>query len=339
MKAIIVESPNNLSLREVPVLSIKEGWALIRVEASAICATDLEVFSGGIPARYPIIPGHEWSGVVEAVGDAADKHWVGRRVVGSNDICCLKCDACRSGLWRNCASFREIGFKEDGAYAEYMAVPVYALYELPDNISFIQGALIEPLGVAVGTLEKTGAAFGETLLIFGAGSIGLNVLAVAKAMGMRRIIVAAKSDKCLNIALKMGAYAVVPTQEVDIKEFIREHHPEGTDVIVDATGSQECISAAFAIAKRNGKVGLAGYGRGAVMNIRMDDIHIGNLRVSGAGNNWNIVKRCLNLLNDGIINTSIMATNLIKLEDYAAGIKMAEERPRGFVKAVFVRQS
>ncbi|MCL2813284.1 MAG: zinc-binding dehydrogenase [Oscillospiraceae bacterium] len=220
-----------------------------------------------------------------------------------------------------------------------MAVPAYALYELPENISFVQGSLIEPIGVAVGTLEKTGAAFGETLLIFGAGSIGLNVLAVARAMGMRRIIVAAKSDKCLDIALKMGAYAVAATKEGDIREIARKYHPEGTDVVIDATGSEECISAAFKIAKRGGKVGLSGYGKGALMNIRVDDIHIENLRVAGAGNNWDMVKRCLALLEDGLIDTSALATNIIKLEDYAAGIKMAEERPRGFVKAIFANKA
>jgi threonine dehydrogenase-like Zn-dependent dehydrogenase len=337
MKAIVVEGPNNLSLREVPVPALKEGWALIRVEAAAICATDLEVIRGRIPARYPIIPGHEWSGVVEKVADEADKHWIGKRVVGSNDICCLKCGACRSGLWRNCASFREIGFKEDGAYAEYMAVPVYALYELPETISFIQGSLIEPLGVAVGTLEKTGAAFGETLLIFGAGSIGLNILAVAKAMGMRRIIVAANSKSSFDIAVKMGAYAVAVTNEVDIKDFVRKHHPDGTDVVIDATGSEGCIRAALSIAKRGGKVGLTGYGGGAMMNIRVDDIHIENLRVAGAGNNWNMIRKCLNLLEDTLADISMLATNLIKLEDYANGLKMAEERPRGFVKAVFTK--
>jgi len=83
-------------------------------------------------------------------------------------------------------------------------------------------------------------------------------------------------------------------------------------------------------------VGLAGYGRGKVMNIRVDDIHIENLRVFGAGNNWNMVKRCLNLLGDGLVDTSALATHIIKLDDYAEGIKMAEERPKGFVKAVFV---
>jgi L-gulonate 5-dehydrogenase len=338
MKAIIVEGPKKLSLCEIPVPVLKKGWALVHVRAAAICATDLELFSGHIPAKYPVIPGHEWSGVVEGVADAEDKHWLGKRVVGSNEICCLTCNACRSGLWRNCASFREIGFKADGAYAEYMAVPVYALYELPENISFIQGALIEPLGVAVGTLEKTGAVFGETLLIFGAGSIGLNVLAVARAMGMRRIIVAAKSGKALAIASKMGAYAVAASDETDIKEFAREHHPEKTDVVVDATGSGQCIADSLVIAKRGGKVGLAGYGRGALMNIRIDDIHIENLRVFGAGNNWNMVKRCLDLLGDGIIDTSMLATHIIKYDEYEKGIQMARERPEGFVKAMFVSQ-
>ena len=336
MKAVVIEKPNKLHLKEVEKPVLKQGFVLIKVKAAAICATDLEVFSGNIPAKYPNIPGHEWSGIVEAVEDESDNNWVGKRVVGSNDICCLKCSACRNGEWRNCSEFREIGFWEDGGYAEYMQVPTYALYELPDNVSFIQGALIEPMGVAVGTLEKANAKAGDTLLIMGAGSIGLNMLAVAKAMGLSKIVVAAQTSGRLGIAKEMGAYEVVATGSQDLEAKMAEIHPNGTDIIIEATGIEECIQKSLRIAKKGGCIALAGYGRGKMVTLKIDDIHIKNLRVVGAGNNWNMVSKCLKLLEAGVVNTEHMATDLITLADYEKGIELAEKRPNGFLKAVFV---
>ena len=183
MKAVVIDNVKKMSLKNIEIPKPPSGWVRVKVKAAAVCATDLEVIDGNIPSSYPLIPGHEWSGVVDAVGSAQDEHWIDKRVVGSNDICCLVCPECRSGQWRNCASFREIGFKANGAYAEYMLVPAYALYQLPDDISFVQGAIIEPLGVALGVLDKAELKLGETLTVIGAGSIGLNIIAVAKAMG------------------------------------------------------------------------------------------------------------------------------------------------------------
>lgn len=336
MKAIVIKEPGQVSLEQVELPALEPGFALVKVKAAAICATDLEVLDGNISANYPVIPGHEWSGIVEAVGSQEDSHWIGKRVIGSNDVVCLKCDACRSGNWRYCKDFEEIGFKRNGAYGEYVAVPAYGLCELPENVSFIQGALCEPLGVAFGTMEKAGAKLGDTCLIMGAGSIGLCMLAAAKAMGMRKIVVCASSEKRLGIARKMGAYAAIALDHQDLTEEMKKIHPGGTDVIIDATGIESCIRQCLKLARKGGTVALAGYGRGKIMSIPIDDIHINNLRVVGAGNNWNQHKKAVALMEDGIINIEHFATDLLPLEEYEKGIQLARKRPEGFVKAVFV---
>jgi len=215
-------------------------------------------------------------------------------------------------------------------------MPAYGLCELPDNVSFEEGALCEPLGVALGTLEKAGAKFGDTCLIIGAGSIGLCMLSAAKAMGMKEIVVYASSGRRLEIAKKLGASHVIATKETDLMEAMQSIHPGGTDVIVDCTGIEECIQMSLKLARKGGTVALAGYGRGKVMNIRMDDIHINNLKVVGAGNNWNKHKTAVNLMKNGLVNLECCVTEKIALEDYAKGLEMARKRPEGFVKAVFV---
>ncbi len=338
MKAIVINKPNDITLKDVATPEPLPGFARIKVKAAAICATDLEVLSGGIAANYPLTPGHEWSGVVDAVGSSEDAHWVGKSVIGSSDVVCLKCDACRSGNWRYCESFEEIGFKRNGAYAEYMLAPVYGLIEKPDIIPFEQASLCEPLGVALGTLKKARAKQGQTLLIIGAGSIGLCMLLVAKAMGMRKIVVCATTNDRLEIAHKMGAYATIATKENDLEAEIKKIHPDGTDLVVDATGVEQCIQQSLRILKRGGTLALAGYGKGKMMNIRIDDIHIKNLKVVGAGNNWDMHKKALSLIEDGLVDVTPMISEIIALEDYQRGLELAKTRPLGFVKAVFVNE-
>ena len=336
MKAVRVNGPGKVQLVRVPIPEPGPGFARIRVKAAAICATDLEVIDGRIPAKYPLIPGHEWSGIVDAVGSSSDSGWIGRAVIGSNDVVCLTCDACHSGNWRYCRNFEEIGFKRDGAYADYFLAPVYGLAEMPENLSFEEAALNEPLGVALGSMQKGNAAFGDTLAIFGAGSIGLSILAVGRAMGMRRITVIASSRKREKIAMQMGASRFITTDEEDPENILREYHPGGTDLVVDATGIETCIQSAFRVAKMGGSVILAGYGRGKQMSIRIDDIHVNNLKVYGAGNNWNQQKKAITLMEDRLIDLRPLVSRRIALEDFEEGIRLVRTRPTDFVKAVFV---
>ena len=338
MKAVVIEKPGKVVLKEKKVPEPPRGFARIKVKAAAICATDLEIVDGNIPANYPVTPGHEWSGIVEAVGNVEDREWIGKRVIGSNDVVCLTCEACRSGEWRYCNEFEEIGFKRDGAYAEYVIVPVYGLCELPETVSFVQGALCEPLGVALGTMEKAQAKFADTLVIIGAGSIGLCILAVAKAMGMRDIVVAASTSKRLKMAEEMGASYTIATSECDLLERMKEIHPNGTDVVIDATGIESCIQQSLKLAKKGGVVALAGYGRGKMMQICVDDIHIKNLKVIGAGNNWNQHQKAVKLMEKGLVNIERFVTEKIQLEEFEKGLELARKRPQGFIKAVFVNE-
>ncbi len=335
MKCVTIEKPGKVVLKDIALPALRRDFARIKVKAAAICATDLEVVDGNIPAAYPLVPGHEWSGVVCEVENPEHRGWLGKRVTGSNDIVCGTCEACRSGNWRYCKDFEEIGFKQNGAYAEYIDVPVYGLVELPDDLPFEYAALAEPMGVALGVWEKAEPKFGKTCLIYGAGSIGLCCLAVAKSLGMRKIVVVATSNDRLDIASKMGADYTVATREQDIFEEMKRIHPDGTDYIIEATGIEECITNSLKLCKKGGTVVLAGYGRGKNMSIRIDDIHVNNLKLIGAGNNWNQHKRAIELISEKDIRMDLMVSRRLKLEDFDEGLDAARKRPVGFVKAVF----
>ena len=335
MKCVVIEKPNKVVYTEREMGALPRDFARVKVMAAAICATDLEVVDGNIPANYPLTPGHEWAGIVTEVADEKYAHWVGKRVTGSNDVSCRTCEACRSGNWRYCKEFEEIGFRRHGAYAAYIDVPAYGLVELPDGLPFTHAALAEPLGVALGTWEKLQPAYGKTCMIIGAGSIGLCCLAVARAMGMRKIVVVATSSKRLAIAKQLGAYATVATREEDLFAAMRKYHPEGTDYIIEATGIEECIQNSLKLCKKGGYVALAGYGRGKTMSIRIDDIHINNLHVVGAGNNWNQHKKAIAMMADGAVDMAPFVSETLPLSDFAIGLDHARNRPEGFVKAIF----
>lgn len=338
MKAVVVKKPGEVALCEVNRPTPPAGFARIKVMAAAICATDLEVIDGNIPANYPLIPGHEWSGIVDAVGDPADAEWVGKSVIGSSDVVCLKCPACRSGNWRYCKEFEEIGFRRDGAYGEYFLAPVYGLCEKPAHVPFENAALCEPLGVALGTLKKADAAFGQSLVIYGAGSIGLCMLAAAKAMGLGTTVVIATTSARLGVARQLGADHVIASREQDVMAEIGRIFPEGADLVIDATGIEECIQNALKMTRKGGTVALAGYGRGKTMSIRMDDIHINNLRVVGAGNNWNQHGVAMKLMAEGKVDLTPFISARIPREEFEKGLDMARTRPAGFVKAIFVNE-
>lgn len=335
MKCVVIKEPHVVELTERELPPLQKGFARIKVKAAAICATDLEVIDGNIPANYPLIPGHEWSGVVAEVENPRDSHWVGKRVTGSNDVFCGSCEACRSGNWRYCKEFEEIGFKRPGAYAEYIDVPAAGLVELPDSLPFEHAALAEPMGVALGCWEKAEPQIGKTCLIYGAGSIGLCCLAVAKALGLRKIVVVATSSARLDAAKKLGAYATIATREQDIFEEMKKLHPEGTDYIIEATGIEECITNSLKLCKKGGSVILAGYGRGKNMSIRIDDVHVNNLKLIGAGNNWNQHKKAIDLMADGSVNIETFVSEKIRLEDFQKGLDDVRNRPIGFIKAIF----
>ncbi|MBQ8642950.1 MAG: alcohol dehydrogenase catalytic domain-containing protein [Clostridia bacterium] len=335
MKAVVIEQPGVMHQVDAPTPEPVKGFVRVRVASAAICATDLEVIDGRIAASYPLIPGHEWSGIVDAAGEGVDESWVGKRVIGSNDVVCCTCDACRSGNWRYCKDFEEIGFRRNGAYAEYIQVPAYGLYEIPESVSFDEAALCEPLGVAIGTMKKTGAVFGQTALIMGAGSIGLCMLEICRVMGLRKITVCDLLEDRLAIAKERGAYRTVCAEKEDVLTAAGEVCPEGYDVVIDATGMEQCITDCIKVTKKGGVLALAGYGRGKVMNIRVDDIHVNNLRVVGAGNNWNHLKLALELMEDGMVDMKPMISERIALEDFEKGISLVRNRPGRFVKALY----
>lgn len=211
MRAFVITGPGAAEVRDVPAPEPGAGEVVVDVERAGVCGTDAEFFTGAMAylhtgqARYPIRIGHEWCGVVCAVGAGVDPAWLGRRVTGDTMLGCGHCDRCIAGRQHLCADRYEIGIRNGwpGALAERLPVPAHALFALPDSVDATLGALVEPGGNALRSVRAAQVSPGERLLVLGPGTIGLLVAQIAAARGVE-VHLLGRSARSLEFARSLG---------------------------------------------------------------------------------------------------------------------------------------
>ena len=204
MKAYQLLEVNCLQYNDLPIPELQPGWCLIRVRAAGICSSDIpRIFSKGT-YHFPTIPGHEFSGEVVKVGIDSDRHWIGRRVGVFPLIPCRVCEPCQQHHYEMCEHYDYIGSRRDGAFTEYVAVPIWNLVELPENIEFRHAAMLEPLSVALHAAKRVEIQPGDSVGVVGTGMIGFAVAQWAKALGAGKIQVLGRSEKKKSVADKVG---------------------------------------------------------------------------------------------------------------------------------------
>jgi threonine dehydrogenase-like Zn-dependent dehydrogenase len=211
MRAFVITGPGRAEVRDVAPPEPRPGEVVVDVDRAGVCGTDAEFFSGEMAylqhgaAQYPIRIGHEWCGVVSALGDGVDPAWLGRRVIGDTMLGCGECDRCKAGRQHLCADRYEIGVRGGwpGALAEQLPVPARALHALPDDLDPTMGAMVEPGGNALRAVRGTGLIPGERLLVLGPGAIGLLVAMISKARGYDVHLVGRDPDS-IDFARSLG---------------------------------------------------------------------------------------------------------------------------------------
>ncbi|HWH97032.1 MAG TPA: alcohol dehydrogenase catalytic domain-containing protein [Pseudolysinimonas sp.] len=207
----MISAPNTAAVETVPAPVAAPGEVVVDVRRAGVCGTDAELFTGEMPyvldglTTFPIRIGHEWMGTVSAVGDGVDRAWIGRRVTGDTMLGCGVCERCRAGNQHVCEFHGEIGVRDGrpGALAEQLAVPASALHALPDSVSDVAGALVEPGGNALRSFQAARVGPGQRILILGAGTIGVLVALFARAAGVE-VHLAGRSERSLSFARGLG---------------------------------------------------------------------------------------------------------------------------------------
>jgi 2-desacetyl-2-hydroxyethyl bacteriochlorophyllide A dehydrogenase len=251
--------------REIP--SAKQGEVLLKVLMTGICGTDLTIFQGKFdPARSlpPLIPGHEICGTVEGVGGGVEGWKPGDRVAVDPLISCGKCHACVNGYPHVCTTLKLLGVDRDGGFAEYVTVSADRLHRLPGSISDVEGAMVEPVAVAVHDVRRGELAIGESVMVVGGGPIGQLIAMVARAAGAGNVAVAEVNTHRLGIAGSAG-FATYQPKDADFRARVKaDHGGVGPDVVFDATGSAAGLQSAIDCVRVRGRIVQVGIPKGIV---------------------------------------------------------------------------
>ena len=235
MKALVLHAPENLAYEpEWSTPAVPHSWALVKVHASGICGSDLPRIMQTGAYHHPMIPGHEFSGEVMDAGGSQLP--VGARVAVLPIIPCGECDGCRIGPF-HCTHYDFIGSRRDGGFSEFCPVPAVNLFPIPDNLSYEEGALIEPIAVTLHVIRRSGMTPGARVLVFGAGAIGILAAQWAGILGAREVVIADLRDESLAIARSCGIKNVVNPRSEAFSAL-------GTfDFVFEAAGSTSALVA------------------------------------------------------------------------------------------------
>ncbi|WRS27356.1 zinc-dependent dehydrogenase [Oscillospiraceae bacterium MB08-C2-2] len=291
MRAVILSGPDQFAPGEIPIPVPKSGEILVQMQAAAICGTDIRILEGkktkGV--RYPSVIGHEICGVVSQVGEQVEGIAVGDRVAIANVIPCGNCSSCLGGRENACLARQAIGYEFDGGFAEYVLIPEIAIkrgniIKLPDDISFAEGALIEPLACCLRGMRNAGVGFGHVVLIVGAGPIGLMHMQLAKAAGASLVMVSEPIESRRQKAAQLGADVIVNPLEEDLDAIVKEHtNGLGADVVVLAIGVPAVVNSCLKLCRRGGTVNLfAGFTGTGESTIEANLIHYNEINVNGS---------------------------------------------------------
>jgi L-iditol 2-dehydrogenase len=329
MKAAVLHRPEHLTVAEVPVPDIAEDEVLLQLKACGICGTDVLAYHGGHPRiTYPRILGHEFSGVVRHVGKKVTKIAVGMRVTSTMEIQCGKCWACRHGHLNHCQSGRSIGLSADGGMAEYMKAPARNILHLPDNIDFEVGAIAETLAVGYNAIRlKAQAGAGDIVVILGAGPVGMDVLACARASGTHIIISDVMKNR-LEVAKAMGADRVVCTTEEDLANVVREAtNGRGADVVVETVGSAtaKTVYEAVELTRPRGTIIIMGTNAENRAEFPVTTFKEKEMTMIGSrGIPFDALERALMLLGQERVNLKPVITHRFPLEKIHEAMRIAE---------------
>lgn len=316
MKAVVIEEPNEVVIKNVADPTPGQGQAVVKVTACGICGTDIHVIRGEFePTRYPIIPGHEFCGEVVELGDGVRNLRVGDFVAVDPSLFDGTCMQCRAGRFNLCENWNGIGVgRTDGACAEFVAVPAANAFRLPDGIPRHWGTLVEPLSCAVHGLDQVDAEIAKDWLIYGAGTMGLLLLQLAKESGAGRLDMIETNPKRHALALRLGAERIAQSaDELD--------RPQGWDVVIDATGVVPAIEDGLRRVARGGTFLMFGVAKtDAIARFSPFRVYNDEIKIVGSMAVLHSFERALGLFAKGAIDSEALITNRFPLDQYSSAI-------------------
>ncbi len=321
MKAAMLYGVRDLRVENIEVPKISAGEVLVKVKAATTCGTDLKILQRGYVERViklPTVFGHEWAGDVEEVGSGLSWPRKGMRVRAGNSAPCLHCSMCQKGRYNLCENMIWLW----GAYAEYIRIPARTvlvnMQEVPEHVSYEEAAIAEPLACVLHGEEAANVGLGETVIIIGAGPIGLLHLLTARKRGAGKVILIDLVEERLKFAEKLGADETINASKVDAYARIQDVTAGyGADVVIEAIGSPATWEQAIKLARKGGRVlEFGGSPPGTEVRISTERLHYDELTIVGAFHATPLhFKNALNLVSSRTIDVRPLVTRSMKLDD------------------------
>ena len=355
MKAAVLKSPRTLAMEyDVPKPAADENFLIVEVKACGICGSDVRYYEGenpwalhtlgkSVPNPPNIIFGHEFAGIVSEVMNPDYKYLIGKRVSILAFNTCGICEYCRSNQYHLCKKTMHLGHGAGwgnrdyfpGGMAEYCEVWNTHVVELPDDVSFEEATLLDPISVAIHAITQSELRPGEDVLVIGTGAVGLSIAQAVRAFGARKVVTTDIYEAPLKIARENGVDHAVNTSDLDIEKFIKEQIG-GVNVVFDTVGSQTSQSQAFHVLKESGRlVNLVANETKA--SYRLTDLAGEKKIITTANNRYEDYLLGLSLIQNGTINAKAMITNIITLDEVQKGFDLLLDKSNTQVMKVVIR--
>ncbi len=340
MKVAVMLGIGKMGFEERPVPQIKPDEVLVRLEYVGICGSDIHYYETGRIGDYivepPFVLGHEPGGTVVEVGSAVSNLKPGDRVALEPGKTCGRCEFCREGKYNLCPDVVFFATPPvDGVFAEYVAHPADLCFKLPNNVSTLEGALIEPLAVGFHAANQGGAHAGQTAVVFGAGCIGLVSMMALLAEGVSRVYVVDVMQKRLDKALELGATGVINSAECDLaSEIDRLTEGRGTDIVIETAGMEITTRQAIEIARKGSTIVLVGYSKSGEMTLPMSLFIDKELTFKSVFRYRHIYPMAIDAVAAGRVNLKGIVSNIFELDDIQRAMDLSVSDKANIVKSV-----
>lgn len=319
MKAVVFPEAFTSAVETVPDPTCAPDEVIVQIAHSGICGTDIHIYRNEYMSKFPLIPGHEFSGRIVEVGKAVRDLQVGTRVAVDPNLYCGYCDFCRNEQANHCRNWQGIGITRSGGFAEYVNVPAKAAYKLADTLTDTQAAFIEPLACVVWALKRLRVHPADKVLLFGAGPMGLLIIQALRHGNASQITVIDRQPARLKLAEQMGA-AQTLIASVDQGDQLKALAPFGYDIVIDATGVPSVIEAAFQHLRPRGQFLQFGVTpMDARIQISPYDIFRNDWTIIGSFALCYTFLPAIAWLENGVIDVNPLVSHQIALTDFAAG--------------------
>ena len=326
MKAAKIHQPNYLDTLEIPIPEPADNELLIQVMASGICGTDIHIFRGEYLGPYPVIPGHEFSGVVAAVGQSVTRFKPGDRVAVEPNIACDNCYNCLNNRQNFCLNWQAVGVTRPGGMAQYVTAPEKACFDIGD-LSFEDGAFMEPLSCVLHGMQRLGVELADKIAILGAGPIGCLILQVARLQGAAQITVVDKNRSRAEASQAFGADRLC----FSLDDLPKDYY----DAVIDATGALPVLARTLDFARPGGKVLWFGVPpSGQSMPIEPFTVFRKGLTVLSSFTSVRNSTQALDLLHSRRISAAGLVSHQLPLEEFQNGIESIERGEPGVMKVI-----